>query len=130
MIVGHVVPGSGGASRAMVGDKLQDRAAIAGVPLVPGTLNVRVPYLDTTLQVLGPPVHESETDSRVGPLRWWPITLRVDGTEYDAFVVRHTRTRTRYLEIVADVRFRDLGVVDGTTVELARRAPGVPGVPE
>jgi CTP-dependent riboflavin kinase len=124
VIHGVVVSGKGGASRAMVGEKLADRSEIAGVPLVPGTLNVLPPQGDgMAVSVLGTPAHESETGSPIGTLRWWPVTLRIvaAGVDHPAWVVRHERTGTRHLEIVADVRFRDAGVHDGMATEVERR---------
>jgi hypothetical protein len=124
VIHGVVISGQGGASRAMVGEKLRDRSEIAGVPLVPGTLNVLPLRGDgMAVSMLGAPVHESEADSPIGALRWWPVTLRVPAAsvERPAWIVRHVRTGTRYLEVVADVRFRDAGVVDGMAAEIEGR---------
>lgn len=124
VIHGVVVSGQGGASRAMVGEKLADRSEIAGVPLVPGTLNV-LPLRGDGMAVcmLGAPVHESEADSPIGALRWWPVTLRIAaaGIDHPAWIVRHERTGTRYLEVVADLGFRDAGVQDGMAAEIERR---------
>jgi len=123
VIRGVVVSGRGGASRAMVGERLRDRSEVAGEILVPGTLNVLlVEGTAAALEALGDPLLSTEHNARVGPLRWWPVSVSVGGLSgVEAWIVRHERTVTRYLEIVSAVGFRAAGVCDGAVVEITPR---------
>lgn len=121
-IVGTVCSGQGGASKAMQGERLRDRSEVAGMKLVPGTLNVQVDDIGDALAFMGEPATVTETSSKVGPLRWWPVSVSVEGvTEAEAWVVRHERTGTRYLEIVSGVNFRAAGAPDGSMVVIEPR---------
>lgn len=129
MIHGRVRSGQGGASKAMVGDRLRERSEVAGVELVPGTLNVHVDDLEGAVEALGEPWALSDQDNeKLGPLRWWPVWLSVEGG-FDgatrplaaAWVVRHEKTGTRYLEIVSDTNFRAAGLQDGEIVTVGPR---------
>lgn len=127
MIQGTVRSGQGGASKAMQGEKLRERSEVAGVELVPGTLNVQVRDLAAAVESLGEPhAYSDQGNERLGPLQWWPVEVRVrlDGSDHRAlgWIVRHERTSTRYLEVVSSVHFRDeLGVWDGAAVWLEPR---------
>lgn len=124
MIEGTVISGSGGASK-VPDDVQQERVETTGIPLVRGTLNVKVNCLDNALNSLGNPIHETQRDSPLGPLRWWPVTVsRVQSTggEICAFVVRHECSRTRYLEVMSDTCFRKAGFEDGDHIHLGPRS--------
>jgi CTP-dependent riboflavin kinase len=121
VIVGVVVSGRGGASRAMADpERMASRREVSGMPLVPGTLNVLVADLGGAVESLGVPARTSEAaqSGTLGPLQWWPVLLEAPAGTFVCWVVRHVNTGTRYLELVADVRFRDLGVRDGVRVEV------------
>ena len=123
-ISGIVQTGCGGASRIPV-DMFERRREAAGGNLVRGTLNVSVPDLAGAVVALGNPDFETDKKDRKGPLQWWRVTLGCaalpDGRA-DAFVVRHPKTGTRYLEVMGDMRFRDAGVGDDAEISIERPA--------
>lgn len=122
MIAGTVRSGRGKASQAMQGDKLIERQHVANAVLVPGTLNVAVDDLQGALVALGEPARLSETDSRHGALRWWPVWVHLrSGRNVSAWVVRHAWGTAPYLEVVSHVHFRRIGVADGDALDLSRR---------
>jgi hypothetical protein len=127
---GHIAAGCGSAAAYLTSrpDALAARSAAAGVDLFPGTLNLRVDDVDAAVAALGAPDFLTDRDNkRLGPLQWWAVALGC-GTEWAAgFVVRHGRTRTRYVEAMASGRLRDMGWQDGdeVTVERANRERGV-----
>lgn len=88
-----------------------------------GTLNVHVGDLEEAKASLGDCDFVTDLAADRGPLRWWRVVLTFEGFPegaFSAFVVRHDRTRTRYLEIVSGTRFRDHGVKDGDPVSIRR----------
>ncbi len=121
-ITGIVETGRGGASR-IPDDMFERRRQAAGGSLVRGTMNVRVPDLAGAVAALGTPDFETDKSDHKGSLQWWRVTLRCtalpDG-EAGVFVVRQSRTRTDYLEVMGNMRFRDAGVKDGAEVSIQR----------
>jgi CTP-dependent riboflavin kinase len=119
---GRVLSGSGSASH-VPGDVFRARCAAAQVQLIRGTLNLCVDDIRAALRLLGPPDFATDIDTpHLGPLRWWRIMLILEGTArpVPAFIVRHDGTGTTYLEVMATVRFRELGVMDGDIVVVER----------
>ena len=94
------------------------------MPLQRGTVNVRVPNIGVALEALGPWVAETQKDETLGPLQWWPVHVLWSGRTYEGFVIRHTNTRTGYLEIVLAVRLRDEGADDGDKIQIQRKDVG------
>lgn len=135
-ITGRVRTGSGRASMLHTPERLAARSAAAGLDLVPGTLNVELldGGVQHALQALAfggaHPVRIYEPWCRIGPgLDVYPVWLRVDGLLDDipAVVTRSENSRSaQALEVMAVVRIRDLGVVDGTPVELRSRLGAAP----
>ena len=121
-ITGIVQTGRGGASR-IPDDMFKRRRLAAGGSLVRGTMNVRVPDLAGAVAALGTPDFETDKSDRKGPLQWWCVTLRCTALPDDraeAFVVRHPRTGTDYLEVMGSILFRDAGVKVGAEVFIQR----------
>lgn len=129
VIHGTVRSGSGKASKAMQGAKFEERSRVAGMDLVPGTLNIAVDDLDAALAALGEPDRLSEIESKHGPLWWWPVWIMLgrDGDghmlEAAAWVVRHELSTAPYLEMVSRFHFRRVGLEDGFPVQLRERTP-------
>lgn len=98
---------------------LQDRRAVTGMDLVPGTLNVRVDDLDAAIRALGAPTASLPGPERLGPLRFWPVTVMVEYLTVPGFVVRHVHSVAPYLELVSDVQFREQGIRDGASVTIS-----------
>ena len=122
-ITGRVASGLGKASIRLVGERLERRSEAIGIRCVPGTLNVRMDSRSRTLRALGePPMIVREPEARDDHLKVWPavevwIPERLDRPVVGA-IVRGSSSRSGSLEVMAGVRFRDLGVVDGDLVEL------------
>ena len=121
MIVGKVKTGAGQAELIRE-EVFQARCKAAGVSLVRGTLNVHVADLDGAVVALGTWDFETDRDDcKLGPLRWWHVW--VSGNELPAqgvraFIVRHERTKTKYLEVMSEVYFRELGLGDEHEVRI------------
>lgn len=122
-IVGKVKTGSGKASLIRE-DVYKERCKAAGVPLKRGTLNIKVENLNYAVSALGDAHFESDSENKenkkLGPLRWWEA--RITGKKFPsegvhAFVVRHYRTKTNYLEVMSDVHFcNEFGLKDNDVV--------------
>jgi CTP-dependent riboflavin kinase len=73
----------------------------------PGTLNVRVSNLRGMVDSLGPPLAETEHETKIGPLRWWTGKLELpDESRVVALLVRGKYSKTNYLEFVTQVPLR------------------------
>lgn len=120
VIRGTVSAGAGHVA-TLPAEKLEARQKVTGLELVPGTLNVRVDDLSGALVALGEPLQQMVGPLRLGDLRMWPVDVEVAGIPAPAYVVRHERTRTSYLELVSDVHFRSHGAVDGSPVTIRPR---------
>ncbi|WP_172976072.1 hypothetical protein [Halomonas sp. THAF5a] len=83
-----------------------------------GTLNVSVHDLRVALETLGEPSDETQRDSKIGSLRWWPVKIEWSGRTFAGYVVRHQFSKTKYIEVVSETHFRKEGAVDGDPVEL------------
>lgn len=122
-ITGRVTDGLGKASVRLVGERLERRNEAIGVRCVPGTLNVRMDNRPRTLRALGnPPVVVREPEAKDDHLKVWPgvevwIPERLDQPVVGA-IVRGSSSRSGSLEIMAGVRFRDMGVANGDRVEI------------
>jgi CTP-dependent riboflavin kinase len=124
MIEGVVCRGTGQATAAFTERRLRELVDLFGWRPVPGTFNVRVRDLESSVLLLGEPAALTEHESRIGPLRWWHVLLTVQPIErLPALVVRGQKSRAPYLEVVSDLRIRSLGVSDGETVLLTPNGP-------
>lgn len=122
--IGRIRSGCGGVSTHLTAhpDALAERSKAAGVDLYPGTLNLRVDDVEAAVAALGEPGFLTDTDNtKLGPLRWWPVVLTRGLRREDAFVVRHEHTGTGYIEVMAERCFRDLGWLDGDRVGVTAR---------
>lgn len=117
-VSGWILSGSGKAAAAFGPDRIEAARSVLGWSPVPGTLNVSVLDVENAISRLGKPTFSTDRESKLGPLRWWRARLRVLGRTYDVAVVRHDRSSTSYLEIVAPVRLRSLGVMDADEATL------------
>ncbi len=123
MIAGTICDGAGGASK--VPDDVQaERCEVAGMQLQRGTLNVSVNDLNVALKALGEAMDETQKDSKVGPLQWWPVKIKWQGEVFSGYVVRHQLSKTKYLEVVSDTHFRKEGALDGDAIELVPHKVG------
>lgn len=125
-VCGTVASGSQKASR-LSGLALQERRVASGSTLTAGTLNVDVPDLIHVIKSLPMPMFLTDDHAKGGALRWWEAILRfgrLPDSHYSCFLVRHERTRTGYLELMSETRFRTLGIEDGDQVELALPVEG------
>lgn len=125
MIKGIVCTGLMKASK-IPEDIFQNRCRAAEATLTRGTLNVHVEDLSKVLSQLGSTHFSTDLDNKaIGPLDWWKIKLfhkKLDSSGVDAFIVRHQRTKTRYLEIMSREHLRGLGLLDGDCVEMEIQA--------
>lgn len=126
MIEGTVRSGCGRASKAFLNPSLDRMAqihAVTGWWPYPGTLNVSVDDLTAAIQSLGPPEAAIDPTNRLGPLRMWYVGLRAtaSSSSLPVVIVRHDRSRTQYLEIVASSRLRTF-LKDGDRLILTRPA--------
>jgi CTP-dependent riboflavin kinase len=121
MIRGHVRAGQQRASK-IPSDVLAARRKVSETELEPGTLNIAVSNLTDVLAKLGEPDFFTDEDNKhIGPLQWWRVLLVLLSNpkqSFPAFIVRHERTRTGYLEVMAQIRLRDAGFQDGEPVEI------------
>jgi len=90
-------------------------------------LNLRVPDLPLAVSQFGEPLALTEHDTPIGPLRWWPIYIHaLPGKPYRGLLVRGQKSRAPYLEIVAPVSLRSLGLSDGTQMSIQPAPPSLP----
>lgn len=94
------------------------RSAFVGAALLPQTLGVSVPDVPQAVRALGSPDAESEPGSTAGPLQWWAVTLACGDRSIPGFVLRHERSRTAFLELMAE-SFD--GFAAGAAVTVTRR---------
>jgi len=126
VIVGHICPGSGRASALHTAARLRARSDAAALRLVPGTLNLRVPNARNALARLGPLVRIEEPWCRIGPgLDLYPVWAnapKLPGVTLAACVTRSENSKAkRIIEVMAETRFRDLGLIDGDALHLVPR---------
>ncbi len=121
-IIGIIDTGSGKANQ-IPEDMFQERCRAARIALIRGTLNVRVDNLSRAVSSLGNAHFETDKeDQRLGPLRWWRVMvtgekLPLQGVR--AFVVRHYKTGTTYLEVMSSVHFCDkFGLRNGDRINI------------
>lgn len=121
MIIGWVVRGCGHASE-IPEEMFRARCEAVAVDLVRGTLNVCVHNLRSVVAGLGPPHNKTDEHNRtLGPLHWWKAEVFADKlpkTGVRALIVRHTKTGTKYLELMSDVSFREEGLEFGEQVRI------------
>src|SRR5690606_36526309 len=121
VVHGAVCSGIGRARWAMSPERSHAIESLTGWAPVPGTLNVRTSEEPEKIaEAMGPAPWAIEPENRNGPLRMWPVRVTVGTIETDAVLVRHTRSRTRYLEIMAPIHFRQFGAKDGLLAKIAR----------
>jgi len=100
----------------------QARCRAAGISLVPGTLNVKVANIESSVAALGAPHFETDRNNqRLSPLRWWAVRVlgeKLPAKGVEAFVIRHERTRTRYLEVMSDFDFRKISAANGDVIRI------------
>lgn len=124
MIVGKVKAGAGQA-KLIPDEVFRARCKGAGVCLVRGTLNVHVADLNGAVLALGTCAFETDRDDcKLGALRWWPVRIsgnKLTAREGQTYVVRHERTKTKYLEVMSDVCFREHGLEDDDEVRIELR---------
>jgi CTP-dependent riboflavin kinase len=125
MIEGMVASGSGKASQAFSAARMDEVRTAFGWTPFPGTLNLTVPDLPATLAGLPEPVMFTEHDTPIGPLQWWRIWIRSPlwAGPWHAALVRGRGSAARFLEIVAPVELRAVGLKNGdvVTVEVGGR---------
>lgn len=120
VIIGTVQAGCGRAAPAFRPARMRELVRLFGWLPYPGTLNVHIADLRAAVAALGEPDALTEHDTPIGPLRWWRAEIGVGDFACPGLVVRGARTKTRHLEIVAPVRLRDAGAVDGVAVRVKR----------
>jgi CTP-dependent riboflavin kinase len=122
VIQGRVRSGAGTAAPAFREPRNREIREAFGWTPYPGTLNVTLPSprdLTAAVASLGEPILLTEHGTKIGPLRWWRVTLEcLPALSMDVLVVRGLKSRAPYLELVAPVRLRDLGIADGDPVTL------------
>lgn len=126
MIIKGVVGKGSGVASQLAEAALKERREASGAELVAGTLNVAVSDLPSVLERLPEPEFLTDHDADRGALRWWRVFVcfpDLSGASYPSFLVRHEQTRTRYLEVMSETRFRSLNIQNGDAVEL-HLAPG------
>ena len=130
-IRGTVSSGMGRASKAFTEKRITEVERLFGFRPYPGTVNVRVPALNAFVALLGNPAAETEPETPIGPLRWWPISVAFGPPSGDGrgpavsvgLLVRGARTRTSYLELVFPSRLRASGLRNGDSVHVTLVAP-------
>ena len=120
MIQGVVRSGCGRASKAFRPQRTMEVRRMFGWTPYPGTLNLRVGALAEVLASLPEPMALTEHETPIGPLRWWSALIRIPmlSEPVKGALVRGQNTKTGYLELVAPVNFRALGLKDGDPVSL------------
>ena len=112
-IYGTVCRGAGKASMAFTEQRMQEVYRMVSWYPYPGTLNMRLltsngqQPLAKVMDSLGQPLAETEHDTPIGPLQWWPGRLQLPSGHLEvALLVRGVGTATRYLEFVTQVSMR------------------------
>lgn len=110
-IYGTVCRGAGRASAAFTEQRMQEVWEMTGWYPYPGTLNMQLsnpkPQMSKLVALLGLPQAETEADTPIGPLQWWPGRLEMpSGHQEVALLVRGVGTATSYLEFVTQVSMR------------------------
>lgn len=85
------------------------RSDVAGMELAPGTLRISVPNVQAALDVLGVPAKQTEMDSHLGVLSWWPVDVTAARRTVSGFIIRHANSRTTFLEFTGPDVFTDAG---------------------